>query len=315
MNCLVLGGGGFLGSHLSEALIKRGCAVRILEKSGFSRNNISSFSNLIEVVEGDWREPGVIKAALKDIEVVYHLIGTAVPAISDKDPEHDIVNNVLPTLELLEELRKHPVRKLVFFSSGGTVYGIPQHLPIDEDHPTNPICSYGTHKLTIEKYLNVYGHLHGLNHITLRIANVYGERQSPFSGQGAVAVFIHKTLRHEPITIWGDGSAVRDYIHVSDVISAALHCIDYEGPQNIFNIGSGTGSSLLELLQTIEDFTGLKADVHFSPSRLLDVSVNVLDISRAKDELQWTPKVEFIMGIEITVKHCLEVSYAQINKP
>jgi UDP-glucose 4-epimerase len=307
VKCLVLGGGGFLGSHLSEALIAAGYSVRILEKGGFSRKNLQHIIGSVEVIEGDWEDSRSIEDALEDVEVVFHLVSTTLPANSNEDPAYDIASNVLPTLRLLDVARRHALRKVVFFSSGGTVYGITQRIPIDEDHPTNPICSYGIQKLVIEKYLALYAHLYGLQCIVLRISNAYGERQSPTTGQGVIAAFIHKALRDETISIWGDGSVVRDYIHVSDIAQAAICCLEYQVKHRVFNIGSGIGRSLCEVLHTIEECLGHPLQVEYSPARPLDVPVNVLDISRARQELHWSPGIAFRVGVEKTLSYFKEL--------
>ena len=297
MNSLVLGGGGFLGSHLTERLVGLGHAVRIFEKEGFSRQNLAGVIDRIEVIEGDLGREDDAEAILKDIDVVFHLASTTLPASSNADPPHDIASNVLPTLRLLEVAKKARLKKLVFFSSGGTVYGIPKRIPIDEEHPTDPICSYGIHKLTIEKFLHLYHHLFHLNYCVLRISNAFGERQSPASGQGAIAAFLSSALRGDPIEVWGDGSAVRDYIYVSDIVEAAIAASQHRPGSGVFNIGSGTGTSLHQVIDVVSQAVGLPLEVRFSPPRAFDVPSNVLSIAKAKEELSWSPKVELAHGI------------------
>jgi UDP-glucose 4-epimerase len=301
MNCLVLGGGGFLGSHLCEALVQQGYGVRILERRGFPKGNLRQIADRIDVVEGGFDDPLRVEVALRGIEVVFHLVSTTLPKSSNDDPSYDVASNVLPTLRFLEAARKGSVKKLVFFSSGGTVYGIPEWIPITEDHPTNPICSYGIHKLTVEKYLGLYSHLYGVNTSVLRISNAYGERQSPTAGQGAIAAFLFRALRRETIEIWGDGSVVRDYIHVSDVARAATSCIGYTGNKQVFNVGSGIGISLVEVLEAVERAVGHRVETRFDPSRPLDVPINVLETSRARAELSWAPTVGFTEGLDRTL--------------
>lgn len=303
MNCLVLGGGGFLGSHLSESLLSHGHRVRIFEQPGFSQINLAGIVGRVETVEGSLDRASDASAVLEGIEIVFHLASTTVPASSNTDPFHDVASNVLPTLRLLDAAKEARLRKFVFFSSGGTVYGIPERIPLDETHPTNPISAYGIHKLAIEKYLYLYSHLFGVPSCVLRISNAYGERQSPTSGQGAIAAFLFRALRREPIEIWGDGSVVRDYIHVSDVLEAAIAAIGYEGRDNVFNIGSGTGTSLREVVRAVLHAVGWEVEVRYLPSRALDVPANVLAISRARRELGWSPKVTLVEGIGRTLSH------------
>ena len=172
----------------------------------------------------------------------------------------DIETNLLGTVRLLNQVVKAKVGKVVFLSSGGTVYGPPQEVPIVETHQTNPICSYGITKLAIEKYLDLFFQLHGIDYTVLRLSNPFGERQRIQSSQGAVAVFLGKALRKEKIEIWGDGFVVRDYLHVSDVVSAMIASIDYQGSDRVFNIGSGSGVSLNEVVDGISQVLGRTID-------------------------------------------------------
>jgi UDP-glucose 4-epimerase len=192
------------------------------------------------------------------------------------------------------------VEKIVFMSSGGTVYGVPRSLPIDEDHPTFPISSYGIQKLTIEKYLHLAQRMHGLDYCILRGANVYGPQQRLDIAQGAVAVFLDRTLRAKPIEIWGDGSVVRDYLYVEDLAGALVKAATYQGEPRIFNVGSGIGTSLNELVSTLRAVTGAKLDVQYSGARAVDVPANVLECARARRHLGWQPQVSLAEGVRRT---------------
>lgn len=187
------------------------------------------------------------------------------------------------------------------FLQFGTVYGIPERIPVAEGHPTEPLVSYGIAKLAIEKYLNLYWYLHGLEYSVLRVANPYGERQRVDTAQGAVAVFLSKALAGDPIEIWGDGSVTRDYIYIEDVVDAFIMAMNHEGEPRVFNIGSGEGRSLNQLLTTIEDLLGRPVERRYLPPRKFDVPVNVLDISRARDVLGWQPRVSFRDGLGRTL--------------
>lgn len=300
MKCLVLGGGGFIGSHVCEALLNEGHQVRVFEKERVSKENIQHILSRLEWVEGDFTNEIHIANSVKGIDLIIHSIGTTHPKSSNENPVYDIQSNLVSTLHLLEAARKAGVKKVIFFSSGGTVYGIPQKTPITEDHPCEPICSYGIQKLSIEKYLRLYQYLYGLDYAIMRIANPYGERQRPVAWQGSVIVFLYKALRDEQIEIWGDGSVIRDFLYITDVAQAVIKLIDYRGKHRIFNIGSGTGQSLLQVLGAIEKAIGRKPDVKFTPARPFDVPVNVLDIARAEAELGWKPEVSFEEGIKRT---------------
>jgi UDP-glucose 4-epimerase len=301
MRCLVLGGGGFQGSHLSEALLKAGYAVRIFEKRNVCRDNIAHLMNRVDWCEGDYSDSSQLDEAVRGADYVFHLVSTTLPKHSNENMTYDISSNVIATLNLLEISRKREVKKIIFFSSGGTVYGVPNEIPIKEEHHTNPICSYGIHKLAIEKYLSLFHYLYGAEYAVLRISNPYGDRQGISGDQGAVAVFSHRALKNEPIEIWGDGSVVRDYLHISDVIRAAVAVLDYRGNHRIFNIGSGAGMSLNEVVSAIERSVGYPLRVQYKPARPLDVPVNILDISLARNVLGWRPEVSFADGLAMTV--------------
>ncbi len=303
MNCLVLGGAGFIGSHLCEGLLGAGHAVRVFARAGTDRRNVAHLERRVEWRQGDFLDRADIQDALAGIDVVFHLISTTRPEGSNENSAYDIATNLISTLHLLDACRDQSIRKLVFLSSGGTVYGVPRDIPMTEDHPTDPICSHGIHKLAIEKYLFLHHRLYGLDYTVLRLSNPYGERQDPYGRQGAVSVFLNRALSGEPIEIWGDGSVVRDYLHVSDVVQACLAALAVEGETRLFNIAGGRGLSLLQLVAAIERATGREVDVRFMPPRAMDVPVNVLSIERARSILGWAPRVGLPEGLERTIAH------------
>lgn len=298
MRCLVLGGRGFIGSHLVDALLVRGHTVRCFDRPHVAPLGDAHLSNSnFELYEGDLVSEADVIEALEGCEVCFHLVSTTLPKSSNVDPVFDVESNVLGTVRLLTHAVKSGLKKVIFVSSGGTVYGVPTQLPIPETHPTNPVCSYGISKLAIEKYLGLFKHLHGLDYTVLRLANPYGERQRTNASQGAVAVFLGKVLRGEPVEIWGDGSVVRDYIHIADVVDALLAALERTASEHVFNIGAGRGHSLNEVLDAIENVTGRGADRRYSPGRVFDVPASVLSIDRAKQMLGWVPRLEFEQGI------------------
>jgi len=188
----------------------------------------------------------------------------------------------------------------VFISSGGTVYGEPKYLPVDEMHPTNPLVSYGIVKLAIEKYLLLYERMHGLTTTILRVANAYGERQRVETAQGAVSVFLHRALRGQAIEIWGDGSATRDFVYVRDVAEAFAKALVYDGREKVLNISSGTGISLNQLVHMLEEVLGRRIETRYLPGRPFDVPVNVLSNALAARELCWAPRVALAEGVRLT---------------
>ncbi|HEX5337076.1 MAG TPA: NAD-dependent epimerase/dehydratase family protein, partial [Gallionella sp.] len=192
--CLVLGGKGFVGSHLTEALLRRGMSVRVFDRPGAENLISPELRDRVEFIEGNFANPESIATALDGCDICFHLISTTIPKTSNESPAYDLQSNALSSINLLEQARKSGLRKIVFMSSGGTVYGIPKYLPIDESHPTDPLCSYGIAKLTIEKYLELYRVHYGIDYAVLRVSNPYGERQRLMAAQGAVAVFLGKAL-------------------------------------------------------------------------------------------------------------------------
>jgi len=298
LRCLVLGGRGFIGSHLINALLEHGHQVVCFDRPHVMPLGSTHESDTrLEIVEGDFVSEADIARVLPGCDVCFHLVSTTLPQSSNADPVFDVETNLLGTVRLLNHARGTGLKKLVFVSSGGTVYGTPTSVPIDESHPTNPQCSYGITKLAIEKYLYLFGMLHGLEYCILRIANPYGEMQRTQASQGAVAVFLGKALRAEPVEIWGDGSVIRDYVYIGDVADALIRAMNHAGPERLFNIGSGRGLSLNEVLDTIDDVLGRKTERLYRPSRAFDVPANVLSIERASRHLGWRPRVAFRDGV------------------
>jgi UDP-glucose 4-epimerase len=306
VKCLVLGGGGFIGLNLCEGLLAAGHQVRVFERprltiEGASAPAADDTVKGVEWLEGDFANRADVDAAVSGCDIVFHLICTTLPGTSNDNPAYDIESNVISTIRLLDAARAMKVKKVVFISSGGTVYGIPTTLPIPEDHPTAPICSYGITKLAVEHYLHLYHYLHGLDYCILRLGNPYGERQRAAAAQGAVGVFLHHALKHEPIEIWGDGGVVRDYVYIGDVVSAFVKTIDYTGDVRTFNIGSGRGASLNELVETIESLLGRSITRVEKRARPVDVPINVLDIAKARTFLAWEPRTSLREGLTRTV--------------
>ena len=205
--------------------------------------------------------------------------------------------NLLGTLNLLDICVAEHINRLVVISSGGTVYGVPRFVPITEEHPTDPICSYGITKLAIEKYVSLYNKLYGLNGIILRVSNPYGERQRCDSSQGVIPIFLRQALKRHPLKILGDGSSVRDYLYISDLMNALLAAMHYVGSEYLFNIGSGSGLSLIDLVNEIENLLERSIEVVYAEKREFDVPSNILSISKAKSCLSWVPKVSISEGL------------------
>lgn len=306
MKLVVFGGGGFIGSAICDKLLEDGHQLRIFERPRVPAYREFSATEQVEWTTGDLGNIHDLTSAIEGMDAVVHLVSTTLPKSSNDDPVYDVQTNIVPSLHMLDAMVKLKVKKIVFISSGGTVYGNPQYTPIDEMHPTEPVVSYGITKLTIEKYLHMFARLHGLKTVTLRVANPYGERQRVETAQGAVGVFLHRALNQQPIEIWGDGSVQRDYIHVRDVAAAFAKAVTYEGAQEVFNISSGQGTSLNDLIAMIEGALKKKLDVNYQPGRTFDIDINVLSNERAKKELCWQPEISMQDGLERTIKWLLE---------
>lgn len=294
---VVFGGGGFIGSSVVERLLGDGYHLRIFEHPRVKPYREFSSSERVEWVAGDMLSARDVAGALAGMDAVLHLVSFTLPGNSNEDILYDIRTNLVAAVQLLDAMRTHGVRRIVFISSGGTVYGIPKRLPVDEDHPTDPLVSYGITKLTVEKYLLLYRHLHGIEPVILRVSNAYGPRQRPETAQGAAMIFLDRALRRLPVQIWGDGSVVRDYIYVEDVADAFARALMYQGVGGVFNISSGVGVSLDQLLGEIEALTGTPVDRQYLPSRPFDVPYNVLDNGLALKELGWSPRVGLRKGL------------------
>lgn len=296
---LVVGGAGFLGSSLCEALAEAGQNVRAFDRIAVP---LPRGAERIEWARGDFFNPEDLRKALKGCRTVFHLVSTTVPGTSNLDAEKDVRQNIEGSLRLIELALAEQVRRFIFVSSGGTVYGVPGGIPIREDSPTNPICSYGICKLAVEKYLHMYHATRNLDYCVLRLSNLFGERQSSAMGQGLVNVLIRRAIRGEPVEIWGRGDVVRDYIYVKDAAEALVKAADHGGEHRVFNIGSGRGRTVLDVIESLELVLKTPIKRVFKPARAFDVPVNVLDISLAAAQLGWRPRTDWLTAIESTCR-------------
>ena len=247
---------------------------------------------------GLFEDAGALAAALRGQEVVFHLISSSLPERSNHDPADDIAREVIPTIQLLSLCRKAEVRRVVFASSGGTVYGVARQVPTPETAPTLPISAYGINKLTVERYLGLFHYLYGLEYQVLRVANPYGPGQSPYKRQGIIAVMLHRALMGGTIEIWGAGNVVRDFVHVDDVAAAFVAAASYDGPHRVMNVGSGQGRTLNQVAADVARVLELPnlSVVHRS-ARAVDVPTSVLDTSLIRQETACEPKVPWLNGL------------------
>jgi UDP-glucose 4-epimerase len=307
---LIIGGCGFIGRHLTVALVRRGHRVIVADPAPPCdalppdvRDNVS-FVTLgpDHAAAGDRAWDSLIARA----DAVHHLAWSTIPATANRDPIGDLDANVRSTLSLLEALRRRGGGRLIFASSGGTVYGRLHKIPVAENHPLEPLTAYGVTKLTVEKYCGLYRQLHGMDCRIARISNPFGAGQNPHREQGAAVTFVHRALSGQQIVVWGDGSVVRDYIHISDVGQGLAILgespLERIGDRWIYNIGSGTGISLNEIIDMIGARLGRRIDVRYEPVRPFDVPVSVLDVTAARETLGWQPRLSFGEGLTAMIQ-------------
>lgn len=294
--CLILGAGGFIGWNLIHRLREDGAAVIALD----IRPAPEDCPDGVEWVEAGLGDLDVLATLIKRADTVYHLAASATPASANADPAGDVEASILPALGLLDLLADASAR-LVFVSSGGTVYGPDVEVPTPETAPTDPINAYGVGKLAIEKYIAINRRQRDLDAIVLRVANPYGPYQNPLRGQGAIAAFLYRALNGEPIEIWGTGEVIRDYVYIGDVAAALSAAASYRGSRGLFNIGGGGGLSLNDILGKIEPLFDAPLRVERKPGRALDVPASILDISLAAEHLNWRPETEIDRGLQQTL--------------
>lgn len=293
----MLGAGGFMGTNLCRAL-----AGQVQSLRAFGRRQ--SFPEALHGctwITGDFNDITSLTPALANCDVVFHLINATTPASANIDKVADLNANVVSTLHFLDACRESGVRRIVFVSSGGTIYGIPTQVPTLETSANNPITAYGISKLAIEKYLGLYEYLYGIEYRVLRVSNPFGPYQTALKNQGVIAAFTRRALSGKPLEIWGDGSIIRDYVYIDDVIDALILAATHEGDSRIFNIGSGKGTSLNSIVDLISALLGRAIPVDHRPGRQVDVPVSILDITTAANELSWHPHFSFQEGLSSTI--------------
>lgn len=296
MHFLVLGGTGFIGSHVVDALLKEGHSVKVLDRT--IKHTTNKFPHLVEYIQADFGDSLVILEALTGIDAVIHLVSSTVPGTSNLDPIADIQSNLVNSVKLFMAMHQADVQRIVYFSSGGTIYGNSLKTPISEVDPTHPISSYGINKLAIENYLYMHQELYGLKPVILRLSNPYGPRQGHLGSQGVIGTFLKQIMQGQTIKIWGDGSVIRDYIYIADAVSACMAAINSD-IKGTFNVGSGIGCSLLDIVKEIEVCTQKKAEVLFEKKRGFDVKGVVLDTSLSKKQLNWATKYSLREGVKL----------------
>ena len=280
MNILILGAAGFVGTNLTIKLAEdKDNNITLVDKNKDWFADIIKSNKDLKIVESTLCND-MDFSILEGQDILYHLVSSVIPSNSNKHISKDIQANVLFSSQLFEACVKYGVKKVVFISSGGTVYGKELSCPIPETISTNPITSYGVQKITIEKLLYLYNYMYGLDYRIVRLANPYGPFQRPNGVLGAVTTFTYKALKKEQIEVYGDGSVIRDFIYIDDAIKGILNIVNGVSEHHVFNLGCGYGTSIKEVLETIEKALELKLNIVYKEGRSVDVPVNYLDMSR-----------------------------------
>ena len=303
MNVLVTGGAGFIGSHVVDKLIENGYGVIVVDN--LSSGKVENLNRNALFYEQSIEDEEMMERifSLHRPEYVFHLAAQASVAISVREPVRDAETNIIGSLVLLEKSIKHGVKKFIFSSTGGAIYGENVKVfPTPETETPHPISPYGIAKYSIEMYLEFFAREYGLKYTVLRYANVYGPRQDPYGEAGVVAIFTERMLRGEEVHIFGDGEYVRDYVYVDDVFSANLLAME-KGDNEVFNIGTGRGTTVNQLFKLLKEITGYDKEPVYKPPRKGDVRKSILDYTKAKEKLGWEPKIPLEEGLKLTVEY------------
>lgn len=301
MKILVTGGAGFIGSHVVDLYLEHGHEVVVVDD--LSTGRLSNLNPAATFYEMDIRSPAladVFEAERPDI--VNHHAAQMDVRRSVADPIFDADVNILGSLNLLECARRYGVQRFVYISTGGAVYGEPRYLPCDEEHPIHPICQYGASKHTVEHYLYMYQVNYGLPYTVLRYPNVYGPRQDPQGEAGVVAIFIGRMLANENVTINGDGEQERDFVYVADCARANLLALEDVGPAEVYNLGSGRGTTVNQIFAALREVIGYQKPPHHGPPKLGETRRIYLEAIRARERLGWAPQVSLEEGLARTVE-------------
>ena len=300
MKITILGAAGFIGTNLAIRLSKNN-DVTVVDQNMIYFDNMKKLNLQLNYKVAQFSVNFDYDNLLKDTEVLYHLVSTTVPTTSNQHISEELMANVVVTSKILEGCVRNNVKKVVFISSGGTVYGKERFCPIKEDTITNPINSYGIQKLTIEKLLYLYNYLYNLDYRIIRLSNPYGPYQRPNGVLGVVTTFTYKALKNEEIVVYGDGSVIRDFIFIDDAIHGILNIANGNSKYKLYNLGYGKGTSVNQVIQGIENVLNKKLSVRYIDGRKADVPINYLDIGRYEADFGALNPVSLEEGIKKTV--------------
>jgi len=308
---VIIGGNGFIGDEAVRQALTAGYRVTSV---GRSMTPGVEYPGLFDYLPGGLGALIGESEVLRTAQAVWYLASSTVPAQAAADPRVDAQDNLLPLISLLEEMRRIGQTRLLYLSSGGAIYGPPQQLPIPETHPLRPASAYGATKVAAETYIRLYEDLYGLRPVIIRPANPYGPGQQKLGVLGAVTTFVNAALTQTPVTLWGDGSVVRDFVHVRDLVRMMLATLE-RPVTGAFNCGFGEGMSLNDLLHLIETATATRIVRKMQPARPFDPHKVVLNITKARVELGWVPEISLVQGIEDVITRKLGAKLAGSVSP
>ena len=302
MKILVTGGAGFIGSHVVDTFIANGHEVVVVDDlSTGRRSNLNPAATFYQI---DIRSDQLGEVFEKEKpQVVDHHAAQMDVRRSVVDPLFDAEVNVLGSIKLIELARQHNVERFIYISTGGAVYGEPEYLPCDENHPINPICPYGASKHTVEHYLYMYHELYDLDYVVLRYPNVYGPRQDPHGEAGVVAIFTGLMLNGEPVIINGDGDQERDFVFVGDCARGNLLALTTENSNTIFNLGEGKPTTVNDVYRELKQITDYPLSADHGPAKVGETRRIYLDANKAAEKLNWQPSIGLNEGLTETVEY------------
>lgn len=306
MEYLILGGNGFIGSYIVDEVLSNGHSVTVLD-IGPEKYREPIYG--VKYVYGSIDNKKLLNETFRNKDILIHSVSTTSPFSSNQNIEYDIQSNLINAINIFKVAVENKIRRIIYLSSGGAIYGEPTSIPISESHHTNPISSYGITKLAIEKYLQYFSLNFGIEYNIIRPSNPYGPRQNPFGNQGVISVFLGKVLKGEVIEIWGDGNVAKDYIFISDLAFAIYNASVSEKVSGIYNIGSSTFISLNDIIDVIRKVTGKNVKLNHMHSNKFDVQKVCLDIEKAKKDLLFEQKTDLLEGVSKTWDFVRNIKY------
>jgi UDP-glucose 4-epimerase len=301
MNMLVTGGAGFIGSHVVDALIAEGHDVTVIDNlSSGKKENLNPQAHFFHLDIGDPRVEKLFQD--NSFDIMFHLAAQIDVRKSVTDPVYDATINILDSVKLLNYCRQYNVSRVIYSSTGGAIYGEPEYLPADEKHPVRPLAPYGISKYSLEKYIEYFSDLYGLEYVILRYANVYGPRQDPHGEAGVVAIFSGLLLEGKQCKIFGNGEQTRDYVYAGDIVRANILSINRASGE-ILNLGTGVETSVNQLHSKMCEIMGVSSQPAYQPARPGEVDRISLDIRLAEKVLGWKPEVSIHEGLKDTIEY------------